>query len=165
MQDPLLEDFKDHMYAIGVHVENIYYSIAYSQGDGACFAGSVVDWGLYLEHLGYSDPILIQMAEQTWSLKWSHKGHYYHEHSVYYDDDLSLGFNPYDEEEDTLRYDTWENHVEQFDLLELVDAAKENLRGHMKTLFGNLQEDYEYLISDEAVIETLMANDVEPELK
>ena len=54
------ENFKEQMKEIGVHVEKIYFSGFYSQGDGACFDGRVADWPKFLEAAG--KPELLEHA-------------------------------------------------------------------------------------------------------
>lgn len=161
--DTIYDDFKAKMTNIGVDVEKIYFSGFWSQGDGACFEGRVEDWGKYLEHLKYDDPILSNTAATAWSLSWYHRGNYYHEQSVVFNDEIYLPDNPFDEEEDTLRHDAWDNAMQVHDLLKLTDEMKEDLRGHMKKLYRALTLEYEWLTSDEAVIEAMIANEIEPE--
>jgi len=161
--DTIYDDFKAKMANIGVDVEKIYFSGFWSQGDGACFEGRVEDWGKYLQHLGYDDPTLVNTADDYWTLSWYHRGMYYHEQSVVYSDEIYLPDNPFDEEEDTLRHDAWDNAMQVHDLLKLTDEVKEDLRGHMKKLYRALTLEYEWLSSDEAVIEAMIANEIEPE--
>lgn len=154
------ECFTAEMETKGVFVNKIYFSGFWSQGDGACFEGRIEDWGKYLSSLGYDHPILHALAEEFWSLKWTHRGHYYHENSVWFDEDIGLddNWNPYDP--DDLRHDVWKVNVEQFHYGNLADEIKRNLRQQMKGLYRELEEEYTSLTSDEAVCESIIANNL-----
>lgn len=153
-------DFRSRMNDIGIAVERIYYDISYSQGSGSCFSGKVGDWGKYLLHLGYDNPILATAA-QEWRMSWKQSGHYCHENSLSYDDEIWANINPYDEEQDALRFDMWANVMNTFDLFRLTVDIKENLRGHMRALYRELETEYEYLTSDEYVSEWMQHNLIE----
>jgi hypothetical protein len=155
--------FKYKMLDIGVFVERIFFDVSYCQGSGACFEGYILDWGKYLLHLGYDSPILTEAA-LYWRLDWKHGGRYCHEHSVTYDEEIWANINPYNEEEDTLKFDMWANVMNTFDLYRLSNDIKEDLRGHMKELHKILVAEYEYLTSDESVSDWMQANDIESEL-
>ncbi len=154
-------DFKDKMLDIGVFVEKIFYDVSCGQGSGAGFEGRIKDWGKYLLHLGYNSPILAETASY-WRLSWKHSGRYYHEHSVFYDEEIWANINPYDEEEDTLKFDMWANVMNTFDLYKLSNEIKEDLRGHMKELYRQLEEEFECLTNDECVADWMQLNGIEP---
>lgn len=165
------EVFKERLDNIGVFVDKIYFSGFWSQGDGAMFEGWVKDWDKYLTHLGYTDPILIDCAINNWAYRWTHSGHYYHEYSVSYDDNIHHPENPYTSgyyggrdipEEDQFRGAVWDATLEQHDLLALSEKIQEDLRDHMRDLYRELEAEHDYLTSDEAVIEWMEANDIDP---
>lgn len=167
--DNATDCFKSRMEALGIHVDNVYWRGFWSQGDGAMFEGEVHDWGKYLSHLGYTDPILIDCAEQFWTYKWTHSGHYYHEYSVSYEDGVYRPDNPYTDtwddaasDEDKFRGAVWDAAMDQQDLLALTEKIQEDLRDHMRDLYNQLEEEYDSLTSDEIVIEWLEANDIDP---
>jgi hypothetical protein len=169
--DFVYSDFKERMEAIGIEVAKIYFSGFWSHCDGACFEGAVKDWGKYLTHLGYDDPILVDAAELNWHYRWAHSGHYYHEHSVSYDDGIWSPENPYTSgyygglevpDEDAFRGAVWDAALEQHDMLALSEKIQEDLRDHMRDLYRQLEKEYDYLTSDEAVIEWMEANDIDP---
>jgi len=159
--DNVYEHFKEMMSVIGIQVIRIQFSGFWSQGDGACFDGRIVDWGKYLLHLGYDNLILHQAAEDNWSFSWEQRGRYCHEHSVLYDDALWRPKNPYDEDEEPLRHDTWANTLETYDFLAITDEMKENLRGHMRSLYRTLEQEYDDLTSDETVSAWMQDNYIE----
>lgn len=131
---------------------SIYFSGFWSQGDGACFDGHVNDWPKFLAACGRAD--LVPMYEKldcTLVLSWYHNGHYYHSGYTYFRSDLYVG-NPFDEENDVLQYATWDTITEGGDIF---DALKGDfagyVRGLMDGLYTTLEEEYDYLTSDEAV--------------
>lgn len=152
------------MAAIGVYVEEMYFSGFWSQGDGACFSGFVDDWGKYLGHLGYTDSKLHTVADDAgWMVSWKHSGHYYHENCVQFSFENFDMVNPFDEEEDPIRYAVWQHTVGQTDMHKLERDIVENLKDHMRKLYKDLEAEYEYLTSDEVVAETLDTHGDEPE--
>lgn len=153
-------DFKHRMLDIGVYVEGVLYDVSGSQGNGACFEGHITDWGKYLLHLGYDNPILAKAA-QGWQMSWKHGGRYCHEHSLAYDENLWANINPYDEVEQTLKFDMWANVINTFDLFRLSNDIKEDLRGHMRALHRAMVAEYEYLTSDEVVSDWMRSNEIE----
>jgi hypothetical protein len=70
------------------------------------------------------------------------------------------GWNNYTE--DDLRHATYDTLYEilQGDWKELEEDILKISRGYMKDLYRQLQEGYEALTSDEAVWETIVANDL-----
>lgn len=156
--------FKEAMSDIGVQVDNVLWSGFYSQGDGACFTGSISNWGKYLLHLGYDNPILIQTAKDEWHFSVYHANRYYHYKSVNYDNDIFLPDNPYNQEIDALRYAAWQNTMMQFDLLMLEQDIIRDLEDHMKEVYKKLGEAYDYLTSDEMVIDFIKHNLLEEEI-
>ena len=159
--DHVTVDFREDMLKIGITVGNVYHSLHGGQGDGVCFEGHVYDWGLYLLHLGYDDPILHRLASLHWNLVWKQSGRYTHEHSVTYDDDIWYGINPYDEDESPIRHDTWRNVMNTFDLLGISEEIKEDLRKSMRGLYRKLLKEYDHLTSDEVVSEWMNSNNIE----
>ena len=155
------QDFKEDMLKIGIAVEQIFYSLHGGQGDGVSYEGHISDWGLYLLHLGYDDPILHRLASLNWNLVWKQSGRYTNERSVTYDDDIWYGINPYDEDETPIRHDTWRNVMNTFDLLGISEEIKEDLRRGMKGLYIKLLEEYDHLTSDEVVSEWMNSNNIE----
>jgi len=159
--ESVYEHFKEMMSVIGIRVDKVYFSGFWSQGDGACFEGRVVDWGKYLLHLGYDSLILHTIATESWSLTWEHRGRYYHEQCVTYNDEIWRPANPFDEDEELLRHDTWANTLETYDFLAITDEMKENLRGHMRSLYRTLEQEYDHLTSDETVSAWMQDNYIE----
>lgn len=153
-------DFRRMMIGKGVAVDDIFYDLGASQGSGACFNGCVTNWGKYLLHLGYDNPILATAAED-WRVSWGKTGRYCHEHSVSFENDIWLGINPYDEVQDTLKFDMWANVMNTFDLFRLTVGIGEDLRNDMRCLYRELEREYEHLTSDESVSDWMQHNGIE----
>lgn len=152
--DGVYEAFKEDMGAIGVHVETMYFSGFWSQGDGACFEGHIIDWTKFLTALGKPEATRALTDPKGYtevSLAWGHSGHYYHEHCTTFDADLAID-NPYDETEQPLRHAAWEvMHGADGPLAPLEEEFIEFLRGKMRILYRQLEKEYEHLTSDEEV--------------
>ena len=168
--DSTYEMFKEEMEDRGVLVTDIYFSGFYSQGDGACFEGRVCDWELFLNKLGYDSPILTRFAKDTWSFSVSHSGHYYHENCTHFSEDMP---NPDGESDDwfigrfciyndpdDLRGKAELAVLRTFDYEAMTNQFVEMFKDSMRDLYRRLEEEYDYLTSDEAVKETIIANDL-----
>jgi len=152
------DDFKEDMKAIGIEVEDMYFSGFSSQGDGACFAGGVRDWELFLKDQPEYAKLL--KVEDDLSLSCRHSGHYYHEYCTVFNGEINLG-NDFDWATERLQYDACAIRNEaMFKLFDdFVRDATELFRYHMRDLYKRLEEEHDYLTSDEAVLERLHAND------
>lgn len=157
-------DFTRYMKQRGVHVERIYFSGFGSQGDGACFEGHIEDWGKYLWSINVPDPTLAKAADKNWTFSWTHDGRYYHYNSVNFDDSgVYFPDSPWytkGDEGDELRHSVWMANIQQHDLLGLCEDIKDNLKKHMQQLYRNLEEEYDYLTSDEEVSDSIIGNDL-----
>ena len=164
------DEFREDMGNIGIDVDRIYFSGFWSQGDGACFEGSIDSWEAFLPTIGYNHPVLIAHALAYWTWRTQHRGNYYHANSVNHDDETEepYGFcndeafvhyySPYPEND--LRSTAWLAVLKTFDYDQIRSDIKEALTDHMNDLYKRLENEYEYLTSDEAVAETIMANDL-----
>lgn len=169
--DYIYDLFKDDMSNIGIDVDEIYFRGFWSQGDGACFEGSIDDWAKFLPTIGYTNPTLLELACGSWSWKTEQRGHYSHSGSVHHDVDMG---NPYhcgnDEyfinfyspylEENNLRSMAWLAVLKTFDYDLIERDIKDALADHMDDLYSRLESEYEDLTSDEAVAESIIANDL-----
>lgn len=154
----------ERMKKIGIEVTQIYWSLTNSQGDGACFEGKIVDWGKYLCSIGYDDPILHEAAEDNFSLSWMHYGHYYHERSLVFDDDVWMPekADTSMDEQDLFRYNVREAVINQYDLLKLVEEIKDDITQKCVQLRKELEKTYDDLTSDKTVIEYMTVNEIKP---
>jgi len=168
--DGVYDCFKADMDAIGIDVDKMYFSGFWSQGDGACFEGSVNDWPKFLASLGYTCPALIALAETGWRFGVEHKGHYYHENCTRFDaclntldsndavddDDFAQTFSPYQSEIQTA---AWMALIADYTRLDLEERFEEAFKDHMRALYNQLEAEYDHLTSDEAILDSLEAND------
>lgn len=166
--DSIEECYKEDMKEQGVYVSDMYFSGFCSQGDGACFKGHLDDVSLFLEKNFKPDdyPMIRKLLDSGGSLKFSveHSGHYYHENCT-----------RFYIEADRLEYcvdmptDFHEQIVEQWDKdldNEIVDFEKQSVeifKNYMRELYRKLEQEYDYLTTDEAVRETIIANDLQEE--
>ena len=166
--DSVYELFTEDMKAIGIEVDKMYFSGFWSQGDGACFEGRVRDWGLFLKSLGYTNPLFIDHFDKHAAFDVRHRGFYYHENCT----SFSMEFNLPEEfdEEDFLQVYGYGEELRDAALIAALslpensgDALEaqftEAFKDHMRDLYCRLEEEYEYLTSDEVVLESLEAND------
>jgi len=167
--------FKADMDKIGIEVHRMYFSGFSSQGDGACFEGRVFDWPMFLESLGHTSQALITLAETGWKFGVEHKGQYYHENCTRFDaclntldchdavdeEDFARFFSPYKSEIQTA---AWMALIADYKRLDIEEELKEAFKDHMRDLYNRLEVEYDALTSDEAVLESLHANDMLDEI-
>jgi hypothetical protein len=162
--EAVYEWFTEDMAAIGIEVKNIYFSGFWCQGDGACFEGSVVDWGKFLPSIGYDDHVLIDHAREYWTFSCVHNDRYYHEYSTEFrcylpvprsyinKEDFIGGYSPY---MDSFLSHAWYNVLSQYSDQNFSETIADIFRGYMRDLYHKLEAEYECLTSDEAVWETI----------
>lgn len=145
------------MGEIGVTVASMYFSGFCSQGDGACFNGRVFDWTRFLSAVKKAElaPTAVAFA---FDLSWTVSGRYCHEHSVSFNLEDHLN-NPHDSVTDSLRYYAWECIYKTAEIAGLEELCAEFLRGKMRDLYSNLEEEHEYLTSDEYVLGYLLEHE------
>ena len=159
--DDVYEMFREDMSAIGVHVETIYFSGFWSQGDGACFNGHVNDWVKFLTAV--EKPELVEEAVgRDVSFEWQSLGRYSHENTVVFETSGLWVDNPYDEEDDEVRHVMWNAINKEGGLIYAVsDDLVEFLKDKMRGLYRQLEEEHEHLTSDEVVIEYILEHEEE----
>lgn len=174
--DSTYDCFKERMTAIGISVDKMYFSGFCSQGDGACFEGSVSDWDLFLRSLGYTDKVLIQHAMDHFRFSVKQSGRYYHENCTSFSTDLCTPdteteedfierYGPYPWDADDARTKAWLALLNQYDSTKLEDEFEEAFKDHMWQLYKDLEKEYDFLTSDEVVWESLEANEMTDELE
>lgn len=159
--DYVYEGFTEDMKAIGIRVDNIYFSGFWSQGDGACFEGIVEDDETFLKNFsGY--PMIRKLVADGGSVYLSvkHSGHYYHENCTSWNFEAEA-FNMILPMPTQFHVDVVAAMDEQLsdELGEFEDEAIEFMKDKMRELYSRLEDEYEYLTSDEVVAETIIAND------
>jgi hypothetical protein len=167
--------FKSDMAEIGIEVDKMYFSGFWSQGDGACFEGSVDNWPKFLASLGYADPALITLADTGWRFHVEHRGHYYHENCTSFSVTLNtLDCHDADDEEDFARHFSpyksdiqtaaWMALIAEYKREDLEEQFTEEFKRHMRDLYSRLECEYDDMTSDEAVLDSLDANDMLTEI-
>ena len=145
-------DFVDIMSMFGFTVKDVYYSGFWSQGDGASFTGtwrykkgwrkdflSAYPKSKYLE---YMDAIANEARKVFYdlSVRISHSGHYQHSGCM----DVDVQNNDY-------RNDTITNDI--------AIAITDNFRCIADTLYGIIEQDYDWRNADKQVDESIIANE------
>jgi hypothetical protein len=150
--DLVEDDFKILCKLIGVEVKNIYFSGFCSQGDGACFEGfyayakgscrAIRDHAPTDTELHRITDELYQVQAKNFfrlSAQVKQRGHYLHKYCTEIRVDGQNSEDKYPAEE----------------------AIIELLRDLMEWLYRTLEKENDYLTSDEAIIETIEANEYE----
>jgi hypothetical protein len=162
----IVEDFKEKMVAHGMEAETVYWSGFCSQGDGACFEGGIDDFKLFIEsHAEFAEFAPLVQAEidgiTDIRMRWKHHGHYYHENSLTYS--YEDGVVEIDEADFKSPVRLAVAKQVFSDAEKLLDKFEEAVRGvvqaHCCDLYNCLEAEYDYLTSDEAIIESMESND------
>ena len=142
----IVEDFKEKMYKqYGIDVSNVYFNGFYSQGDGACFEGNVniYEYLKQTKQLTRYKSILKYVKEYLPNINIKQSGHYYHSKSMTFTD------NYFFEASETI----------QNVLYEIMDEIIEICEEESDTLYRELEDEYQRIVSDEAIADTLIANE------
>lgn len=142
----------------------IYFSGFWSQGDGACFEG-----GLYMDKFieahdlakDYKAVAFFVASGDSITCSISHNGRYYHSNSVDYNFDCYIET----EEHDPVRTAINEAMYEQFESEwgGFQTSVKDICQGYMNEIYSDLEKEYDYLTSDEAVWDAIEANEWDEE--
>lgn len=138
----ILEQQEAGLSSMGFDNAKIYFSGFSSQGDGACFEASVnITQYIKNRRLGNKFRALLNQ-EECFSYSITHSGHYYHEHSM----KVEQGFWG----EPTEKAQTQAELLLELIEIEIVEIAKR--------IYKKLEEEYDYLTSDEAITESFLEN-------
>jgi hypothetical protein len=158
------EDFKDHMKTIGFDVDNVYFSGFCSQGDGACFTGTLED-PVKLISVYFNKPEEYRLIKHILqiggglTIDVSHQGRYYHSNSVSFSIDCDC-FTDLLDTSTPLHEDT--AYVLDIELGDQLIAFEEDvvplLKSFMDKLYRDLEKEYDFLTSDEQVKEAIESN-------
>ena len=158
-------DFKEDMRRVGIDVTRMYFSGFWSQGDGACFEGGFDNVLTYLDHHHKDQyPMIRKLLEHEGGLyvHCDHSGNFYHENctSFWVDCDTLTGMVDQPTEFHEQIVENWQQQLErEMDAFE--QDVTEQWRTYMGDLYSRLEEEYDYLVSDEAVWETIEANELD----
>jgi len=153
--DGVYEDAKEIGKQFGLDIEDIFFSGFWSQGDGACFTGRLKFKacderelpeevrGIY-RTLHQIDSLLRILDNDcglyvriTTSGRYSHEG--------------------------TMQFESYTLGEESYVIDEFEEDLKEALRDYARWIYRTLEEEYEYLTSDEAIDELLHDEEYENE--
>lgn len=153
-QECIFDEAKEIAEIIGIDIDQIYYSGFCSQGDGACFVGR---WeyrkGSVKEIKGFAplDPELHRIASELQKAaskqfykvvcRTTHRGHYYHEFCM--------------------DCETIHTEDQYRDMSCVEDQITEALRDFACWIYKQLEKQYDYLHTAEAIIEAITNNEYE----
>ena len=161
----------------GFRLDQMYFSGFWSQGDGACFTGRMVDWKKFCEKVPQfvqdfpNTAIFLQDEGGNYTI--THTGRYYHQYSTSHDYEADVASQaellslvtdaiPQDDIEADMRLAIYKAAMQEGDV---GDWLKDYFRGLMRDLYRTLEEEYNHLTSDEVVWETIQANELDSELE
>lgn len=162
--------FREDMSDKHIEVEDMRFSGFWCQGDGASFTGYIKDNLEFLKthNLAETYPYIMRLIEHggDFTLRIERTGrNYVHENTVAAElsyTDMFYNILPCGPD-DTLRAEV----VAQWDALldeeyaRLADDVTSVIRGYCHDLYRSLNDEYDYLTSDEAVWEAIVANDLD----
>jgi len=165
--DCTYDNFMEDMAKIGITVKDMSFSGFWSQGDGASFTGYVNDNKRFFEahNLTETYPYITKLMSMggDFTLTIERTGHHYvHENTVSVDlsfADMFFGIAPRDDLRSAVA-----DHLDKLldaEYLALIDEVNTIIRGHCRDLYRRLEEEYNYLTSDEAVWEAIVANELD----
>lgn len=153
----------ERLAGIGIEVNRIDFTGFSCQGDGARFAGRVVDWSLLLPAMGLPEPAgkAYQLANGELHFASMASGnHYCHEEATAFESDL-YGHNPYTRERDPMRWLAWQVATRRARLLPALESKLESFfKEQMKTIYRALEQEHDHLTSEEEVIRSILSNDL-----
>ena len=166
--DSTYEEFREDMKAVGIDVQRMHFTGFWSQGDGACFEGKLGNTLTYLDHHHVGQyPMIRKLLEHDGEVyaQCEHRGHYYHQYctSFWVDSDTLTGMVHQPTEFHEAIVEQWQRELED----EISDFEKdviEQWRSYMQDLYRKLEKEYDYLTSDEAVWESIEANELEEDV-
>jgi hypothetical protein len=163
--DCVYADFREDMKAVGINVTRMYFSGFCSQGDGACFEGLLDNALTYLDHHHKGQyPMIRKLLEAGGDVyvNCEHRGHYYHQNCTEFwaDADTLTGMLDQPTEFHETIVEQW-----QEELTDEMDAFEKDVieqwRSYMQDLYSKLEDEYDHLTSDEAVWDTIVADELD----
>lgn len=153
--DSVYEDYKENIIAEYFDVTKIYFSGFWSQGDGAMFEYDGITDKLFND---FVDSLDLSPMRKQWlktqgyvSAQGRQSGHYYHEKSCSHRIYLEPNFSWQSAETFANWIESFQDDFEEYVKDEYVELAC--------SLYSALEEEYDYLTSDEAIKEHLIINE------
>ena len=171
--DYLYADYVERMEALGISigVDDICFSGFWCQGDGASFSGYIhsSDMKRFMEahNLGerYPEAMYFAAKEELGAKLVRSSSRYSHENTIRIDvQDEEIDHSPIDE--DDVRGVIYEAMRNAFykTANDFEEEVQKICRGYMTELYKELQQEYEYLTSDECVLEAIEANQLDEDI-
>lgn len=164
--DCVYDDFKEDMEKVGIEVDDMSFSGFWSQGDGASFTGYMRPKPFFEHHkLADSFPWIAKLIEMggDFTLRIERTSHHYvHENTVSAElsfADMFTHVLPRDDLRSAIA-EQWDNLLE-VEYSTICDTVTDIVRGYCRDLYRRLEETYDYLTSDEAVWEAIVANELD----
>lgn len=155
--------FKEAMMNRGFYVHDIRFSGFSSQGDGASFSGHVHHFSVFWGAHGITLPLVQEMLDQgrtnTLSLRCvTERSMYVHSGAMTTQDGFYLDDPAFDHPLERAAWEMKKVAAEQ-EWTDFVERSIVIFREHADQLYHDLETEYDYLTSDEQILESLIAND------
>jgi len=177
-----IEQFIERAQAVGIAVHtkarqtrggrtvvepSVYWSLGYCQSDYASFEGSVEDWDKFLAYIGVRNETVIEYAREFFGVSWSAKdcggvSLDVNRLGLAIDKDMQFPelMHTDDGEEGTFQRAIWLAKVDPYHGHDFENETRAAVEDLCKTLYSDLRAEYEYQTSDDAVLDTIFANDL-----
>ena len=172
------DGFKQRMDDVGFTVDEIRFSGFCSQGDGASFNGYVSDYEKFFVAADLPQAKLLALYTETLtntiSVEFSHSYRYVHENTMILGGDRmpDMPGDTYFDDEDfedafehlgSVRVAALGAALRPLSTTKLEEYILDYLRAQARDLYRDLEKEYDHLTSDEAVWETIEANELHTE--
>lgn len=141
-----------------IELPAIYFSGFCSQGDGACFNGSVGKCEIVFTRLA---PILWEHWSkiEVCTARWYSSGRYCHSNTLSFNYEFEVPNQITDESD--LRWHAMEQLRHELNAAweKFTDALEAEVKGLCDKLYSDLSDEYDHLTSDESILKSLIAND------
>lgn len=159
--DWIKENFEAEMKCVGIHVDNFWWDVSYSQGDGANFDGyiQISEWMEANPQYAEQYQALYLACKQDGSyitVRTGNRGHnmHFNLNESWWGTDSEGIFTGLDK-------DTWVELVEdQVSSASIEDEIRSTCERFMKDLYYKLRDEYEDITSEEAFIESCNCNGI-----
>jgi hypothetical protein len=158
-------DFAEDMKVVGIHVDSVYFSGFWSQGDGACFVGSLDNALTYLDHHHQDQfPMVRKLLELGGGVyvRCRHSGRHWHQYCTEFSTEADPFHNCVEsrsELQDAV-VEQWQDLLDK-EMSDFEEAVIDQWRTYMADLYHRLEEEYDHLTSDDAVWESIVANELD----
>ena len=160
----VIEEFKNKMFnECGINIQNVFFSGFWSQGDGACFEGNAM-FPYFMDNFKPDDyPMIRKLLEHNGTVifRCEHRGHYHHENCTNFtyevEDMYQVIDAPTEFQEDLVNVFQKQLDIET---VRFNEEATEFFKDKMREVYRTLEKEYEYQVSDEAVWDTIVANEL-----